>query len=396
MSHPIQSFDEAILATLQASFASLKEQGVLTPVVTLERLQSALSPEQRAIVEQIINLKPSDYGVNTPYAGELEPVPDDLVKLAGQRCIENDKEVYLADVYLPRLIFEAYSSMSEAFLLDHPSRKLLAGSCYRSPAYQVVVFINWLTLSYGGDVAGTIRHVSPPNYSQHTIASKAAIDFKTIDGSPTDEAPEKFKQTVEYEWLRRHGNSFGFHESWIEGNEFGMRAEPWHWQYLGISPTYEAPSMHIQTGSRNQAAEISALLTQLSTDHIAGGFGVEGQTNLLNSMTPAAIAGFFDQGFRYHVGVVDEQIVGVVATRDNCHLFHLFVQDGYQGRGYASALWAVAKQACLDSGKNPGYFTVNSSLNAQAVYKHWGFRPIGGIREGGGVKDLPMKMHLHS
>jgi hypothetical protein len=39
-------------------------------------------------------------------------------------------------------------------------------------------------------------------YSQHTMASKTAIDFKNVDGSPSGDNPE-----------------------------FGMRAGPWHWQY---------------------------------------------------------------------------------------------------------------------------------------------------------------------
>lgn len=230
MSYPVRSFDEPILSALQAAFAKLKERGELTPVISLKLLKSALTTEQCGIVDQIIELDPANYGVNTPYAGDLEPVPHDLVMLTGQRCFENNKEVVLADVFVPRQIFEAYSKMSEAFQIEHPFRSLLIGSCYRSPAYQVIVFINWLTFKYKGDVARTIRHVSPPSYSQHTRAQNAAIDFKNIDGSPSDEAPSTFKQTIEYEWLQRHANNFGFYESWVEGNEFGMRAEPWHWQ----------------------------------------------------------------------------------------------------------------------------------------------------------------------
>lgn len=152
--------------------------------------------------------------------------------------------------------------------------------------------------------------------------------------------------------------------------------------------------MDIQTATPGDAAEISALLTQLSIEYIVGSFGDEGRANMLNSITPEAIEGFLNQGFRYHLGVVDGKVVGVVGTRDNSHLFHLFVESSHQGHGHASNLWAVAKQACLDSGKNPGYFTVNSSLNAQGVYKHWGFKPIAGVREGGGVKDIPMKMDV--
>ena len=121
--------------------------------------------------------------------------------------------------------------MNDAFMAGHPNRMLLIQSCYRSPAYQIAVFINWLIMGYGGDIANTIRHASPPNYSQHTIASKAAIDFKNVDGSPSSDNLDDFKYTVEYAWLRQHGSEFGFYESWPEGNEFGMRAEPWHWQY---------------------------------------------------------------------------------------------------------------------------------------------------------------------
>lgn len=237
MNNPVQSFDPSVLQTFAATFASLKEQGVLTPTITLDDLKAWLTTEQQAIVDQITDLKPADYGVKTPFAGKLEPVPDDLVKVSGQQYVENGERKTLDDKYVPRHIFAAYTRMNEAFMSDNLDRKLLVLACYRSPAYQVVVFINWLTNNYSGNIAQTIRQASPPNYSQHTIASKAAIDFKTIDGSPSDEHPEDFKHTVEYTWLREHANSFGFYESWLEGNEFNMRAEPWHWQFLDTTRT---------------------------------------------------------------------------------------------------------------------------------------------------------------
>lgn len=233
MSRPINSFNQTVLETFPGTFNQLKEQGLLTPTITLEKLKASVNAEQRAVIEQILALKPQDYGVKTPYAGDLEPVPEDLVVMSGQQYVENGIPKTLDDKYVPRHIFEAYRRMNDSFMADHPNRKLLILACYRSPAYQVVVFINWLINGYQGDIAKTIRHASPPNYSQHTIASKAAIDFKTIDGSPSDNNPEDFKATVEYAWLRQHANSFGFYESWQEGNEFGMRAEPWHWQFRG-------------------------------------------------------------------------------------------------------------------------------------------------------------------
>jgi D-alanyl-D-alanine carboxypeptidase len=225
------SFDEAVLRTFPATLDSLDEQGVLTPVLTLDRLRSFLSAGQQAVVDQVMHLRPQDYGVKTPYAGALEPVPADLVRVGGQEYTEHGERKTMADKYVPRHVFEAYVRLNDAFTAGQPGRRLLIGSCYRSPAYQVVVFVNWLVNGYHGDIARTIRHASPPNYSQHTIASKAAIDFKNVDGSPSHADPEDFQETIEYRWLRRRAAEFSFYESWPAGNEFGMRPEPWHWQY---------------------------------------------------------------------------------------------------------------------------------------------------------------------
>ena len=231
MDGPVTTFDPATLETFPAVFASLAAQGVLTPTVTFGRLKATLNADQRAIVDQITNLRPQDYGVATPYAGDLELVPADLVKVSGQQYRDSGEDKTLGEKYIPRHVYEAYLRMNDAFAAGHPGRALLIQSCYRSPAYQVAVFIDWLVNAYHGDIAATIRHASPPRYSQHTIASQAAIDFKNVDGLPSGYRPEDFRDTVEYAWLRQHGGTFGFRESWPEGNEFGMRPEPWHWQF---------------------------------------------------------------------------------------------------------------------------------------------------------------------
>lgn len=114
---------------------------------------------------------------------------------------EHGEQQTIGEKYVPRPVFNAYVRMNAAFMTEHRKRRL------------------------------TIRHASPPRYSQHTIAGKAAIDFRNIDGSPSSDHLEGFKDTVEYAWLRQHGEEFSFHESWPEANKYGMRAEPWHWQY---------------------------------------------------------------------------------------------------------------------------------------------------------------------
>jgi LAS superfamily LD-carboxypeptidase LdcB len=228
----LERFDADALKTFPAAFEQLKAQKLLSPKMTFAELHSALDQRQKDIVAQILKLDPKDYGVNTPYAGDLEDVPADLVLIQGQQYTVDGEVKMLADKYAPRPVYDAFTRMNEVFRAEHPARRLLIDACYRSPAYQVVVFINWLTSTYGGDIARTIRHASPPAYSQHTIASKAAVDVRTVDGSPSDKNPDDFRETLEYTWLCRHAQDFSFYESWPKDNPSGMRPEPWHWQYL--------------------------------------------------------------------------------------------------------------------------------------------------------------------
>lgn len=230
-SHPTK-FSLEVLRSFSDAATRLKERGYWTPALTLEQLDATLDSRQKQIVAQILNLNPVDYGVTIPFIG-IEPVPSDLAIVSGQQYTEGWDTQALADKYVPRPIYDAFARMNNAFQAKHPDRTLLIESGYRSPAWQVITFINWCANGYEGDVAKTICHASPPAYSQHTSASKTALDIKNIDGLPDDKHPENFKTTVEYGWLRKHANRFGFYESWPEGNTFGMRAEPWHWQYLG-------------------------------------------------------------------------------------------------------------------------------------------------------------------
>jgi GNAT superfamily N-acetyltransferase len=147
----------------------------------------------------------------------------------------------------------------------------------------------------------------------------------------------------------------------------------------------------IRPATQEDSADISELLITLTNKFIAVDFSNEGVKNILHSMQPKAISYYFDRGYRYHVGEIENGVMGVVGTRDNSHLYHLFVSESEQGKGYARELWDVAKASCIDNG-NSGLFTVNSSLNAQEMYKSWGFVPIGGIRESGGVQDIPMNL----
>lgn len=131
--------------------------------------------------------------------------------------------------------------------------------------------------------------------------------------------------------------------------------------------------MKIRLATADDAGSISTLILPLAEKYIAHEFSEQGSRKLLSGMTPVAIRNYIDSGFRYHVAEQSGRIVGVVATRDNSHLYHLFVAEPYQGRGLARRLWDSARRACREAG-NPGEYTVNSSRLAVGMYEKLGFR----------------------
>jgi len=151
--------------------------------------------------------------------------------------------------------------------------------------------------------------------------------------------------------------------------------------------------LKIRAASPGDSDGISSLLCNLAAKFITNEFSPEARHTLLSSMTPAAIEQYIQSGYRYHVAVTDSQLVGVVAVRDNVHLFHLFVSEQYQRRGIATQLWNVAKTVCLNKG-NPGEFTVNSSGFARGLYEKLGFISCSGPQEMDGIMFYPMKLKL--
>lgn len=149
--------------------------------------------------------------------------------------------------------------------------------------------------------------------------------------------------------------------------------------------------MHIRKATIKDAPGISDLIRPLAQQYIAHEFSPEGAANLLASMDADAIEGYLASGYEYHVAEEEGVLVGVVGVRDNSHLYHLFVADGFRGRGLARELWRVARDACREAG-NMGEFTVNSSRFAVGIYRKFGFVETGPPETNSGVTSIPMKL----
>jgi GNAT superfamily N-acetyltransferase len=151
--------------------------------------------------------------------------------------------------------------------------------------------------------------------------------------------------------------------------------------------------LKIRKATPDDSGQISKLLCELTAKFIAKEFSAYGRQLLLDAMKPDVIAKNIQSGYRYHIAEIDGQLVGVVAVRDNSHLFHFFVAEQYQRQGIAKQLWNTAMRVCDEEG-NPGEYTVNSSRYALDVYKALGFVTDAAVQQKNGVVYYPMKLSL--
>lgn len=150
--------------------------------------------------------------------------------------------------------------------------------------------------------------------------------------------------------------------------------------------------MKIRKAQSGDAKAISELITCLTEKYILPTWDEKAHELLISSMSVSSVEHYLTQGYVYHLAENEQNdLIGVVATRDNSPLYHLFVREDYKGQGLSRTLWEQAKAGCISKG-NPGVFTVNSAVNAEPVYLSFGFRRVDGIRNREGAVDIPMRL----
>ena len=121
--------------------------------------------------------------------------------------------------------------MMEAMAKDL-GKRLLVESGYRSPAYQLYLFLFYLP-KHGWSVTETNRFGALPGPSEHANPAPQAIDFINEAGINGEDHPEEFEALPEYRWLQEHARRFGFALSYPRDNPHHTSFEPWHWHHEG-------------------------------------------------------------------------------------------------------------------------------------------------------------------
>ncbi len=201
---------KSILKELDPIITERKKSGT-APLITFEELYGPLSDQQRAFLDSFRALDPSELGGSNR---RLPPPTsrDEFVRLESQVILREGKPILLDTQYLPAPAAEAYRTMMAAMELEI-GRRLLVESGYRSPAYQLYLFLFYMP-KHGHSIRETNRFVALPGFSEHGCPQRQAIDFITPEGINGEDRPEEFEELQEYGWLLGRAHEFGFHLSY--------------------------------------------------------------------------------------------------------------------------------------------------------------------------------------
>ena len=145
--------------------------------------------------------------------------------------------------------------------------------------------------------------------------------------------------------------------------------------------------MRIRPATTGDAPAISALILSVAHFFTLDPEG-RGAEDFLQSLQPEAVAArLATAAFTTWVAVTDRNdLAGVIVVRDGNHLFHLFVAEPFQGRGWARQLWLHV----LSQTPQGARVTVNATPFAQGSYERMGFLATGPSVQTRGIAFVPM------
>ena len=204
--------------------------------LTFDELYAPLNAEQKRFLRQFQHLNAKTLSVKIPYR-QIATGKEKLVVITGQKVKVRDHkkegtdkdERELAPQFLPPDVYQQYLKMMDAMQQDL-GKHLLVESGYRSSAYQMYLFVFYLS-NHAYSIRETVKWVALPGYSEHGAPDFQAIDFINQGGINGEDNPAEFDVLPEYAWLVKNARRFGFIESYPKDAGNGITYEPWHWHF---------------------------------------------------------------------------------------------------------------------------------------------------------------------
>ena len=228
----LELFNDEEIETLKSALKALeplinsRRQAGTVMAMTFEEMYAPLTIQEVALCEAIRQVDPASLQGSSR---RLPPPAQgtEFVQLAHQAIVRQGKGIPLDTQYLPLPVYEAYLQMMAAMEKDL-GKRLLVESGYRSPVYQLYLFLFYLP-NHHFSIRETNQHVALPGCSEHGSPAFQAIDFITPEGINGEDEPREFEELQEYGWLQARAHEFGFALSYPRGGPSAF--EPWHWHW---------------------------------------------------------------------------------------------------------------------------------------------------------------------
>lgn len=204
---------DAVIAILNKFQTRPKEFSVSS--CALQDLYALCSRYEQLVIQKLCNIQTG--GTDSEHAANqlLIPATDDYAK---------------EFVRVQKTVFEAFEKMNLA-MKQAVGQQLSIVSGYRSPAYQVLIFLREL-YNADFDIVQAERVAKLPSRSEHGYFPFHAIDVAVKqDRADKKEISTDFEKSSAYSWMIIYAGTFGFTLSYPQNNQKDTIFEPWHWLY---------------------------------------------------------------------------------------------------------------------------------------------------------------------
>ena len=152
--------------------------------------------------------------------------------------------------------------------------------------------------------------------------------------------------------------------------------------------------VHYRQMKSGEESQIINLVLAVFCQFVAPQYSEEGVAEFMKHAHPDFLAERVKLNHSVIVAESDNEIIGVIETRNYSHISLFFVERKFQRKGIGRELLKKAVQACLDSNPKLAEITVNSSPNAVSAYEALGFSAKGEERTVNGIRSTPMFLNV--
>ena len=142
--------------------------------------------------------------------------------------------------------------------------------------------------------------------------------------------------------------------------------------------------------------QYSIIIGNVFNEFVGKDYSNDGNKTFLEYIEPRRIMEGFNNGInQYFVAKNNNEIIGILETKNYNHISLFFVKKEFHGQGIGKTLFGnfvkIIKQNCNNEIKT---ITVNSSFFAEKIYAKLGFVKTDEMQEKNGIKYIPMEYQI--